>query len=259
MRIFIVFFLIFKGFIFALANQQPDSVLIPDTLKEGSLLTAAQAQENTKLTFNEFTQKVIKDDHSIDAHKFRFLFQFRQTYSFLKVNSIKFISVYSGVQYKRKHQFMIGFNVSTPWSWYSTIQRTFSNGTISATDYNTFYMYFTGLAYQYVILNNKYLKISFPLEAGYGHSYASITRDNGIVSFFYEASGDYMPSQIGIYNEVKITKWFGINGAIGYRVLLYQRAPVELNYDGYYYYFGLNIYVGNIYKSIRSKNGISND
>jgi hypothetical protein len=263
MKLGFLILLILNGFVLAHANQNecftnalPDSINKSKNAANIDTVRKADKLSKNLIRLRSFGHELIRDDKLVENKKFKFLFQLRQTYSFLRDNSTKYLSVYTGIQYKRKHQFLVGFNITPFWDWYSTTPKTFSNGIIKVVDNNTFYLYFTCLAYQYVLINNKYIKISFPIEAGYGHSYASIYRFNAFDSFFYEASGDYLPTQYGIYNEVKLTKFLGINGALGYRVLVYQKAPVPLNYDGFYYYFGLNIYVGNIYKAIRLKKQI---
>jgi hypothetical protein len=190
------------------------------------------------------------EEDSIKKNKPKPVYQLDQRNSFLGKKAININGFLVGLEFKEKHQFSIGVYTLSPWKRPTPIVKN-----DSTTEIIKFYFYYASLGYNRTLLNTKRFKISIPVELGLGYSKATAT----IYQFQKEYTGSsplehFIPAQIGIFGEFKVTPWFGINGSIGYRKLLFQKLiknPINLNYDGIYYYYGINLYFDQVFKDFK--------
>ncbi|TAE00760.1 MAG: hypothetical protein EAZ97_04905 [Bacteroidetes bacterium] len=111
-------------------------------------------------------------------------------------------------------------------------------------------LYFFTLSPEYIFFYRSYLELSVPLEFGIGYSSLKTVNDQGLV--FNEKNGVFVPLESGLNILIKPTRWFGIIARGGYRKTI-NVSGFEADYDGWYYNYGLAIFLGNIYRDLKKK------
>jgi hypothetical protein len=76
-----------------------------------------------------------------------------------------------------------------------------------------------------------------------GRSHYTITDENGKVTT--DTKGLFFPAEIGVGVLLKLTRWVGLSGAVGYRVSL-KEIDYQEDFNGWYYSYRLNLFVGAI-------------
>ena len=102
--------------------------------------------------------------------------------------------------------------------------------------------------FTYTFFNHRFIELSVPVDIGLGRSHYTITDENGNVTT--DDKGLFIPAEIGLGVLLKPTRWVGISGTAGYRVSLKEIYYKE-DFDGWYYGYRLNLFVGNIWHDWR--------
>ena len=102
--------------------------------------------------------------------------------------------------------------------------------------------------FTYTFFQRRYFELSVPLDVGLGRSHYTITDEKGKVTT--DNKGLFIPAEIGLGVLLKPTRWVGISGAAGYRVSL-KEIDYKEDFDGWYYSYRLNLFVGNIWHDCR--------
>jgi hypothetical protein len=102
--------------------------------------------------------------------------------------------------------------------------------------------------FSYTFFQRRFIELSLPIDVGLGRSHYTITDENGKVTT--DNRGLFIPAEIGLGVLLKPTRWVGISGAAGYRVSL-KEIDYKEDFDGWYYSYRLNLFVGNIWHDCR--------
>ena len=102
--------------------------------------------------------------------------------------------------------------------------------------------------FSYTFLSRRFIELSIPVDVGLGRSRYTITDENGRVTT--DDRGLFIPAEIGVGVLLKPTRWVGISGAAGYRLSL-KEIDYKEDFDGWYYSYRLNLFVGNIWHDCR--------
>jgi hypothetical protein len=181
------------------------------------------------------------------SQKLKFVFLIDIRNSFLKKNEVKIYGATAGISFRNKHQFTLGYYTLSEQS--EEITRLKDAQTINF--YFQIELSFLSLGYTYTFPLLKKLDLSIPLEIGLGGSRVTQKGLNG-ETLRKPARAAFIPLQAGVKADLKLTRWIGINGSVGYRETL-TRGEVKQDYDGLYYNYGLSIYLSNILTDIKKK------
>jgi hypothetical protein len=111
-------------------------------------------------------------------------------------------------------------------------------------------LHFVSLGYTYIPLDGKRWKLSLPFEIGMGESEEQVLApDQSKVLLLRKTS--IVPVQIGLITEYKATRWFGAFVSVGYREVISKRMNLSDDFDGLYYAYGVNLYLGKIYEDLK--------
>ena len=102
--------------------------------------------------------------------------------------------------------------------------------------------------FSYTFFNRRFIEFSIPVDVGLGRSRYTVTDENGKVTT--DDRGLFVPAEIGVGVLLKPTRWVGLSGAAGYRVSL-KEIDYKEDFDGWYYSYRLNLFVGNIWHDWR--------
>jgi hypothetical protein len=102
--------------------------------------------------------------------------------------------------------------------------------------------------FSYTFFQRRFIELSIPVDVGLGRSHYTITDEHGTVTT--DSKGLFIPAEIGVGVLLKPTRWVGISGAAGYRVSL-KEIDYKEDFDGWYYSYRLNLFVGNIWRDWR--------
>lgn len=91
-------------------------------------------------------------------------------------------------------------------------------------------------AYQFVLLNRKYVQINVPVEIGAGSFYAKTSDTLGLRPTRHHG-GVVIPYSGGTQFILKIRPWIGLSASGGYRHV--QKKAELLNFNGFYYSYGV--------------------
>ncbi|MGI4862883.1 MAG: hypothetical protein ACRYFZ_03100 [Janthinobacterium lividum] len=102
--------------------------------------------------------------------------------------------------------------------------------------------------FTYTFFNRRFIELSVPVDIGLGRSHYTITDEKGKLTT--DTKGLFIPAEIGLGVLLKPTRWVGISGTAGYRVSL-KEIDYKEDFDGWYYGYRLNLFVGNIWHDCR--------
>lgn len=103
--------------------------------------------------------------------------------------------------------------------------------------------------FAYTFLRHRFIELSIPIDVGLGWSHYTITDENGRVTT--DNRGLFIPAEVGVGVLLKPTRWVGISGAAGYRLSL-KEIEYKEDFNGWYYSYRLNLFVGNIWHDWRA-------
>jgi hypothetical protein len=112
-------------------------------------------------------------------------------------------------------------------------------------------MGYVTLFYQYLLLDRRYIEIGVPLEIGAGNYHTTVTDSLGknVRGFTDTLKKGIVLFGGGLSIDFKL-KWIGFNVMGGYR-LVSGSEPSHVNFNGFFYSYGLQIYFGEILKSFK--------
>ena len=102
--------------------------------------------------------------------------------------------------------------------------------------------------FTYTFFHSRFVELSVPVDIGLGRSHYTITDENGKLTT--DEKGLFIPAEVGLGVLLKPTRWVGISGAAGYRTSL-KEIDYKEDFDGWYYSYRLNLFVGNIWHDYR--------
>ncbi len=165
--------------------------------------------------------------------------------TFLRQSPILALGGCAGLKFNGQHLFTVGYY------WLSQN----SDRTIQTPKGNTrtlndgVKLSYINLAYTYSFIHTKRWELGIPAEVGLGFSKEAVVNDLGRTLRTYNSN--FVPVQAGITGDWKITRWVGLNLAVGYRRIVFKSIAQD-NFDGLYYNYGINVYTGNILDDYRA-------
>ncbi|HWY34828.1 MAG TPA: hypothetical protein VNX68_09285, partial [Nitrosopumilaceae archaeon] len=110
-------------------------------------------------------------------------------------------------------------------------------------------LYYGTLFYQYAIIYNRRWELRIPIEIGFGTCTIHANDSTGNTWKGYPVNGSIIPVGAGLDVTYNLFSWMGLNTMGGYRYI--ANPYPKLNYNGFFYMFGIQIIAGEIYR--RSK------
>jgi hypothetical protein len=165
--------------------------------------------------------------------------------SFVKNTPVKIHGINVGIKYRKRYRIGLGFY---------TIRKNYQEHTyVSVQDHSdTLFpllnLYFLTPNFAYTFYNSRWVELSAPLEVGLGNSHLSIQNTSDVV--VKDKSSLFMPVSAGLSVLVKPTRWIGFSILAGYRKSLME-AGAKGDFDGWYYSYRVNIFLGNILADYR--------
>ncbi|MDO9001219.1 MAG: hypothetical protein Q7W45_15755 [Bacteroidota bacterium] len=187
---------------------------------------------------DSLTKKLEEDSaHTYRFKKLRPYLNIDSRNSFNRVNPTSFSGLQYGVRVNEFHTFGMGLYTLTKFS--------FNNTPIDAI-LKINRLGYINVFYEYMLLNKKYFRITFPFEIGVGGFQGQLqdTLSQGI-----NISKLIMPMGASAKFIVKPVRWFGISSMIGYQYIPYRQTLI--NYDGLYYSLGIWIDFRLIYRDVK--------
>ena len=102
--------------------------------------------------------------------------------------------------------------------------------------------------FAFTFFHHRFIELSVPVDVGLGRSHYTITDQNGKVTT--DDRGLFVPAEVGLGVLLKPTRWVGISGGAGYRLSL-KEIDYKEDFNGWYYSYRLNLFVGNIWHDLR--------
>ncbi len=106
-------------------------------------------------------------------------------------------------------------------------------------------LWFGSLMYWRNIAAGHGFTLSLPVEMGAGVASATPTDWVTNQPVAQRQHTLFVPVQVGVYGEWRVTRWAGLNAQVGYRRALFPLALKE-HYDGAYYSAGLTVYAESV-------------
>lgn len=105
------------------------------------------------------------------------------------------------------------------------------------------------LTYEYKIVNTRFFDLVLPLEVGLGR-YVYNLKDESQSQLLWREQGPVKVSGGGVNIVLKPLKWVGISGMGGYRIVVFNKRT-NLNFNGFYYSYGVWVDLRQIYRDIK--------
>lgn len=150
-----------------------------------------------------------------------------------------------GVILKEKHTLGLGFYTMNNTSQ-KPVKISDQNNKIT---YQVLLLKYTTLYYQYVIVDTRFFELDVPLEVGLGH-YVYNLKDETQTALLWREEGPIKLTGGGITMVLKPLKWIGLSGIAGYRIVALNKRT-NLNFNGFYYSYGVWIDLRQIYRDIK--------
>lgn len=151
----------------------------------------------------------------------------------------------AGVILKEKHT--VGFGVYTI-SNTSEKPKKLSDKNNKVT-YEELLLKYITLTYEYKIVNTRFFDLVLPLEVGLGR-YVYNLKDESQSQLLWREQGPVKVSGGGVNIVLKPLKWVGISGMGGYRIVVFNKRT-NLNFNGFYYSYGVWVDLRQIYRDIK--------
>lgn len=181
-------------------------------------------------------------------HKPKLVFKFDTRNSFITAQKAKIFGIKLGLNYNETVKLGIGFN-SLLTDIYTDVQMKYGANEIDTVARLSFF--YVSPYFEYVFYRNKKWEHSIPIQIGFGSSgYKYRNRAGTLIKENYEPVVLYEPSMTTQY---KFLSWAGIGLGLGYRVMLLKNRDTNVNFNSPIYVLKLNLFPGNLYKTISSK------
>lgn len=172
--------------------------------------------------------------------------------SFLKDAPITIQGFQVGARRLGKYQMTLGYYWLTQNSQTAIRVRNINRFAVINLDEVAKINYFS-FCFSYMFFNTKYIELGIPAEVGFAQMSDKISLPDGRV--LRDFSTNFIPIQLGISLQWRVTNWVGLKGAVGIRQVItnVKDATLTQDFDGAYYSYGVVLYLSNIYKSIAKK------
>lgn len=210
----------------------------------GSLL--AQNDSIRKRKLDSLNTKLKKDSLRVyHFSKYRPFANYDNRNSFIGRKPVTFIGIQLGVIYKERHVFGFGYYKMTQQS-----QRLFKTQEGPVTYNRQLKLNYFTLFYQYVLLDSRFVELDLPFELGFGKFNLHLT-DATSGDDFRRTSGSIVPTGAGLQVVLKPFRFVGFSVMGGYRYVYTKTEPGNLNFNGWYYSFGLFLDIRQIYRDLK--------
>ncbi len=191
--------------------------------------------------------------------KFQFTIDTRN--SFIRDESVNVYGASIGLQISKRSHVGIGFYTLSEASkqMYNAKSK---EGPVAKQVPAELSLYFISLYYRYQFLTLGKFDFSTPLELGLGRSKTSLLDANGALLVLPKVQNPnrafFVPVQLGLNIHWRLLKWLTPKFSIGYRYTLYSfkgniANARKVNYNGWYYSYGLAINFGVLYRTLFPK------
>jgi hypothetical protein len=205
----------------------------------------AQVTSNKQARIDSLKKKFSQDSaHIFRFKKFRPLFTIDNRNSFIREAPVNFRGIQLGLSYKDKHTVGLGAYKITQTSQRQV--RSKDNGNRIVNQYLTL-NYLTAF-YQYTIIDKRYFELDLPIEIGLGNANIRFV-DSLSQHELRRETLPIIPVGTGLQAIVKPFKWVGVSVLGGYRYV--NEKGRNLNFNGWYYSFGLWLDVRQTYRDIK--------
>lgn len=171
--------------------------------------------------------------------------------SFVQASAVRIIGLNLGVVPRGKH-YRLGLGAYTLRRSYADLYTYLGRGKnrkLKATLTPALSLTYFTPNFAYTFLRHRFIELSIPIDVGLGRSHYTITDENGRVTT--DNRGLFIPAEVGVGVLLKPTRWVGISGAAGYRLSL-KEIEYKEDFNGWYYSYRLNLFVGNIWHDWRA-------
>lgn len=97
---------------------------------------------------------------------------------------------------------------------------------------------------EYVFYENNKWEFTVPIKLGFGTGIKNTFLGDSIVKIEKPL---FIPAELSVMGLYKLTPWAGVSAGLGYRISLYNTNE----FDGSFYSFGIKIFLGKLYRTIR--------
>ena len=220
---------IYRFILYAIAYTSPFQILFSQTTKLSKKTKEAYIKDSIRI----FTPKKIYPQIALDNRK-----------SFMRKSPVDIQGIYTGILYKSRYKFGIGY--------YQVDSQSRANLKLKERQVQTMRdldLYYGTINFEYLLIDRRYIKFGFPINLGLGYSNLNIYNDKKD-TLIYHSVGAFVPFSIGTEIALKPFREFGLTSSIGYRKVLIHSEP-HIDFDGFFYSYGLVIDVKEIIKDIR--------
>ncbi len=166
--------------------------------------------------------------------------------SFISNSGVKIWGLNIGLNYSDTFKYGLGlYGLSTP------VKRDFYETIAGCTDtINTElnYAYFSLFA-EYVFYQTKHWEGSMPIQIGVGGTNFSGNYNDSTYMYHPKLVMHYEATLTGHY---KLLRYFAIGGGIGYRIMLIDNKPLNLQLTSPIYILKFKFFVGDVYRDVKS-------
>ena len=208
------------------------------------LLTALLGGPVSKLQAQTFGPPADSDADDSSRHPpVRFIANLDYRNSFIQHHPVNIWGVNAGVQIgPRRNALTVGYywlsyNAQARLiNWHQHAARRLNLAHYTKTD-----LWLSSLMYWKDIVRRPNWTISLPIELGIGVASATPTDWQTNQPISYPRRATFIPAQLGICGEWRMTRWAGLGAQAGYRHSVLP-ATVKAHYDGMYYSVGATFY-----------------
>ncbi|TLV02248.1 hypothetical protein [Dyadobacter luticola] len=192
-----------------------------------------------------------KDSLAVTSNP-RFVLSLDSRSTIIAGRPVRINGVLTGLSFGQKHYkitvgyYWLGYDASRKLiNWHRKLSQSINLSYYTKTD-----VQFVSFAYWHpVIRTNKWI-LSVPAELGIGQEtarYRQLSNDSSIRAKNFH----FVPAQIGVYAEYRVTNWAGLDAQLGYRNA-FSNGAFRKHFSGVYYSYGITLYPGNIYRDVRN-------
>jgi hypothetical protein len=159
--------------------------------------------------------------------------------SFITSERVNLLGFMAGATFFEKHTFCLGYY------FLGIDPRTIRRLSLRLRSKDFLDLHYFNFSYVHVLVNQRYLQINVPLEAGFGRYTLELkdSTDHPIG----KTIGNFVPFNAGVQFIFKPIKWAGFSITGGYRYV--QQRELELSLKGWYYSLGVWIDARHLYRT----------
>mgnify|MGYP005987393227 CR=1 FL=1 len=183
---------------------------------------------------------------SVQDDKYKFVASFDMRNSVVIGHSVKFNGVKLGLG-NSKQRFGIGFyGLRTPVHTYNNRVRE-----MDATDTNRYSFGFLSFYYERIFFSSKRWEITTPLHLNFGSLKGEyLNMEQKYVQFVEKG---IVATTLSIKSHFKIFRWVGLQGGVGYNLIINGDKRTQKALNAPFYSFGVKIFLGELWKMTTNK------